>query len=161
MPYICLVLFGCSYVTDQSYNPYSAIHDMGMFILAVGYEISSDTLDNYLMENDMLESESPDYEKFLIHLESEISTMVHLAFLDDESGSTSISRQFLCCYADYRDRVYDFEEIMAIDIPNGFTRIPEIIETKGTLKRVFAPKGILHSYDRGGMDRVQACGLVV
>jgi hypothetical protein len=134
---------------------------MGMFIVAVGYEISSDTLDNYLIENHMLNSEFPDYKKFLIHLESETSTMVHLVFLDDDSGSTTIRRRFLCCYADYRDRVYDCEEIMAIDIPSSFTRIPDIIETKGILKRVFAPKGVFRSYDSAGRRRAQAHELAV
>jgi hypothetical protein len=130
-------------------------------IVAVGYEISSDTFDEFLSENDMLESGFPDYQKFLNHLESQTSTMVHLAHLDDESEGTTIRHTFVCCYVDYRDRIYDCEEIMAIDVPSGFTHIRDIIQTKGVLRCIMARKGILFSYDSNGNDRVQEDGLVV
>jgi len=61
--------------------------------MAVGYEVSSDLLNNYL--------------------QAETSTMVHLANLDDKSEGTTIRHTFLCCYMDYRDRIYDCEDILA------------------------------------------------
>jgi len=130
-------------------------------IVAVGYEISSDTFDKFLSENDMLESGFPDYQKFLNHLESQTSTMVHLAHLDDESEGTTIRHRFVCCYADCRDRIYDCEEIMAVDVPSGFAHIQDIIQTKGVLRRIVARKGILCSYDINGKNREQEDGSVV
>jgi hypothetical protein len=87
--------------------------------------------------------------------------MVHLANLDDESEGTTIRRTFLCCYVDYCDRIYDWEDILAVTIPNTFTHIQEIIQTKGVLRRVVASKGMVHSYDSNGWSRVQAQGLVI
>ena len=64
-----------------------------MIIVAVGYKVSSDVLNNFLLEHDMLSNMGlPLYRKFLIHLESEMSTMVHLVNLDDKSESTTTRR---------------------------------------------------------------------
>ena len=44
-----------------------------MIIVAVGYEVSSDVLNKFLLKHDMLSDMGlPLYEKFLIHLESKI-----------------------------------------------------------------------------------------
>jgi hypothetical protein len=131
-----------------------------MFV-AVGYEISSNTFNKFLSENDMLESGFPDDQKFLNYLESQTSTMVHLAHLDDESTGTTIRHTFLCCYVDYRDRIYNCEEIMAVTVPSGFSHIQDIIQTEGALRRIVARKGILFSYDSNGRDRVQEDGLAI
>jgi len=61
---------------------------------------------------------------------------------------------------DYGDSIYDCEDILAVVVPNAFTHIQEIIQTKGVLRRVVASKGIVHSYDSNGRSRVQAQGLV-
>jgi hypothetical protein len=129
----------------------------GMLIAAVGYEISTASLNDYLYSNDMFKYtdspnyRTPDYQKLLNHLESLTSTAVYLVYLDDNCNleNTTIRHTYLCCYADYRDRVYDCEEIMKIEIPNGFERIREVLETDGAgVKRVFGGKG--HGVYRSG-----------
>ncbi|KIM92373.1 hypothetical protein PILCRDRAFT_810429 [Piloderma croceum F 1598] len=126
-----------------------------MIIAAIGYEVSSDVLNNYLFEHDMLSNMGlPIYRKLLIHLESETSTMVHLVNLDDESESTTTRHTFLCCYMECNNRIHDCDDIQAVVVPNAFTRIQEIIQTKGVLRRVVASKGIVYSYDSDGQSRV-------
>ena len=126
-----------------------------MIIVAVGYEVSSDVLNNFLLEHDMLSNIGlPLYRKFLIHLESEVSTMVHLVNLDDESESTTTRRTYLCSHVQCNNRMHDCEDILAVVVPNAFTRIQEIIRTEGVLRRVVASKGIVYSYDSNGQSRV-------
>ena len=93
-----------------------------MFV-AVVYEISSDTFNKFLAENNMLESGFPDDQKFLKYLKLKTSTLVHLAQLNDESMGTTIRHTFLCCYIDYHDRIYNCEEIMTVTVPSGFSHI--------------------------------------
>src|ERR1700676_4934742 len=126
-----------------------------MIIVAVGYEVSSDVLNNFLLEHDMLSNMGlPLYRKFLIHLESEMSTMVHLVNLDDKSESTTTRRTFLCCYMQCNNRMYDCEDVLAVVVLNAFTCIQEIIQTEGVLRRVVASKGIVYSYDSNRELRV-------
>ena len=54
------------------------------------------------------------------YLESEMSIMVHLVNLDDESRNRTTRRTFLCCYVQCNDRMYD---ILAVVVPNAFTVI--------------------------------------
>ena len=77
---------------------------------------------------------------------------VSLARLEDSSG---ITRMFLCCYVDTRIRVYDYEELTAVTVPPQFTRVKEILGIDGDLKRVFAPQGMIFSYDVNGRTRVK------
>jgi hypothetical protein len=126
-----------------------------MIIVAVGYEVSSDVLNKFPLEHDMLSDMGlPLYVKFLIHLESKMSTMVHLVKLDDGSESTTTRRTFLCCYMQCNNRMYDCEDILAVVVPNAFTRIQEIIQTEGVLSRVVASKGIICSYGSDGQPGV-------
>jgi len=62
---------------------------------------------------------------------------------------------YLCCYVDTRIRVYDFEELLAVIVPPHFTRVKEILGVDGDLKRVFAPQGMIFSYDGNGRTRVK------
>jgi len=45
------------------------------------------------------------------------------------------------------NRMHDCEDILAVVVPDAFTRIQEIIRTEGVLRRVVASKGIVYSYD--------------
>ena len=123
----------------------------GMPVVAVGYEISTDTLDDYLFSNDMLQSyRSPNFKKLLNHLESITSTPVYLVHIDDNCNpeNTTIRHIYLCCYVDYREKVFDCEELMGVEVPSGFERIPEVLKTEGAgVKRVFGGKGMVRSYD--------------
>ncbi|KAF8340966.1 hypothetical protein F5887DRAFT_1160207 [Amanita rubescens] len=62
---------------------------------------------------------------------------------------------FLCCYVDTRIRAYDCEELMAVIVPPQFTRVKEMLGIDGDLKRVFAPQGMIFSYDVNGKTRVK------
>jgi hypothetical protein len=71
-----------------------------MVIVTVGYEVSSDALNKFLSEHDMPSNMGlPIYRKFLIYLESEMSTTVHLVNLDDELESTTTRRTFVLLHA--------------------------------------------------------------
>jgi len=51
---------------------------------------------------------------------------------------------------------------MRVQVPRGFERIREVLETKGEgVRRVFGAKGVLRSYDIDGRCRVQEQGLVI
>ena len=68
---------------------------------------------------------------------------------------------FLCCYVDSRIRVFDCEELMAATVPPQFTPVGEVLGIDGDLKRVFAPQGMIFSYDVNGGTRVKEYGLVI
>jgi hypothetical protein len=44
---------------------------------------------------------------------------------------------------------------MAVTVPPQFTRVKEILGIDGDLKRVFAPQGMIFSYDVNGRTRVK------
>ena len=71
---------------------------------------------------------------------------ISLARLEDYSDLTS-SRVFLCCNVDIRDNIYECEEVMAVTVPPQFTRVKKILGIDGNLKRVFAPKAMVYSFD--------------
>jgi len=82
----------------------------------ISQDIQSTDLPNY---------RTPNYQKHLNHLESLTSTAVYLVRLDDNCNleNTTIRHTYLCCYTDYRDRGYNCEEIMRVEIPSEFERI--------------------------------------
>ena len=76
--------------------------------------------------------------------------MVHLVNLDDESENTTTRCTYLCSHVQCNNRMHKFKDILAVIVPNAFTRIQEIIQTKGILRRAVASKGIVYSYDSNG-----------
>ena len=121
----------------------------GFSIVAVGYE-DADALERYQRQHDI--EGVPSFKQLLQYVESEISMPISLARLEDSSGLT---RMFLCCYVDTRIRAYNYEELMAVTVPPQFTRVKEILGIDGDLKRVFAPQGMIFSYDVNGKTRVK------
>jgi hypothetical protein len=85
-------------------------------------------------------------------LEAETSTPTSLVRLDDLDGQR---RMFMCCYVDYRIKLYDCEEMMGITVPQEFTRVKEVLNCNGEIRRVFGPKGTVFSYDSNGQTRVK------
>ncbi|KAI0295885.1 hypothetical protein B0F90DRAFT_1919179 [Multifurca ochricompacta] len=116
---------------------------------AIGYEVA-DALERYQCQHGIEGVLS--FKQFLQYAESEASMPISLVSLED---SSSLDRMFLCCYVDTRVRVYDFKELMAVIVPPQFTRLKEVLGMYGDLKRVFAPKGIIFSYDVDGKTRVK------
>ena len=121
----------------------------GLSFVAIGYEVA-DALERYQREHDIAGVQS--FKQLLQYIESEISIPISLARLEDDSGLT---RMFLCCYVDTRIRVCDCEELMAVTVPPQFMRVKEILGIDGDLKRVFAPQGMIFSYDVNGRTRVK------
>jgi hypothetical protein len=99
----------------------------GLSMVAIGYEVA-DALERYQRQHHI--SGVPSFKQLLQYVESEISMPISLARLED---SSDLTRMFLCCYVDTRIRVYD----------------------DGDLKRVFAPQGMIFSYDVNGRTRVK------
>jgi len=129
---------------------------MGGFpIAAVGYEMT-DALERYQRQHHIAGVSS--FKQLLQYLESEIFMAISLARLEDSAG---LSRMFLCCYVDSSIRVYDCEELMAVTVPPQFMRVRELLGIDGNLKRVFAPQGMIFSYDVNGRTRVKEQGLVI
>jgi len=121
----------------------------GFSTVAVGYEVG-DALERYQCQHHI--SGVPSFKQLLQYVESEISMPISLARLED---SSNLTRMFLCCYVDTRIKVYDCEELMAVMVPPQFTRVKEILGIDGDLKRVFAPQGMIFSYDGNGRTRVK------
>ena len=121
----------------------------GSSIVAIGYEVA-DALERYQRQHDIEGVSS--FKQLLQYVESEISIPTSLVRLEDSSGLT---RMFLCCYVDTRIRVYDCEELMAVIVPPQFMRVKEVLGIDGDLKRVFAPQGMIFSYDVNGKTRVE------
>lgn len=44
------------------------------------------------------------------------------------------SRMFMCCYVDYRVRLYDCEELMGITVPQEFTHLKEVLSFNGEIR---------------------------
>jgi len=121
---------------------------MGGFpIVAVGYEVAVEALERCQHQRHIA-----GVKQLLQYVESEISMPISLAILEDTAG---LSRMFLCCYVDTHTRVYSCEELMAVTVPPQFARAKEILGIDGNLKRVFAPKGTIISYDVNGRTRVR------
>jgi hypothetical protein len=121
----------------------------GLSMVAIGYEVA-DALERYQRQHHI--SGVPSFKQLLQYVESEISMPISLARLED---SSDLTRMFLCCYVDTRIRVYDCEDLMAVIVPPQFTRVKEILGIDGDLKRVFAPQGMIFSYDVNGRTRVK------
>jgi hypothetical protein len=121
----------------------------GFSIVAVGYEVA-DALERYQHQHHIAGVLS--FKQLLQYVESEITIPVSLARLEDSSGLT---RMFLCCYVDTHTRVYECEELIAVTVPPQFTRVKEMLGIDGNLKRVFAPQGVIFSYDVNGKTRVK------
>ena len=121
----------------------------GFSIVAVGYEVG-DALEKYQRQHHITGLLS--IKQFLRYVEAEISMPISLARLEDDFG---LSRMFLCCYVDTHIRVYDCEELMGVIVPPQFTRVKEILGIDGDLKRVFAPQGMILSYDVNGRTRMR------
>ena len=121
----------------------------GFSIVAIGYEVA-DALERYQRQHGIEGVSS--FKQLLQYVQSEASMPISLVRLEDSSGLT---RMFLCCYVDTHVRVYDFEELMAVIVPPQFTRLKEILGIDGDLKRVFAPQGMIFSYDGNGKTRVK------
>jgi hypothetical protein len=124
---------------------------MGGFPVAViGYD-ATDALENYLNEHD-LPAGNVSYKQLLQHLETETSTPIFLANIDDDGDAP---RRFLCFYVDYSIRVYDCAELMAVTVPTQFERVKDVLSIEGDLRRVFAPKAHICSWDSNGRTRVK------
>ena len=128
----------------------------GLSFVAIGYEVG-DALERYQRQHHI-----PGFyfKQLLQYVESEISIPVSLVRLEDHLEDSVLTRMLLCCYVDTRTRAYDCEELMAVIVPPQFARVKEILGIDGDLKRVFAPKGMVYSYDVDGRTRVGGGSLI-
>ena len=68
---------------------------------------------------------------------------------DDDDG-TPPSDYYLCCFAVYRSRPFEPEELLAIDVPPDFYKLPEVIAVEeNDLKQLFAPRAMIFSHPSG------------
>ena len=126
---------------------------MGGFPAAlIGYD-ATDALENYFNEHDVPEG-IVSYKLLLQRLETETSAPIFMASLDDDDGD--VPRRLLCFYVDYSIRVYDCAELMAVTVPAQFKRVKDVLGIEGDLRRVFAPKAHIYSWDSNGRTRVLA-----
>ena len=114
-----------------------------MSVAVVGYD-ATDAFENYLREHDL-----PAGTKALLRrLEAETSTPIFLAILEDVGG---VSRVFLCYYA---IKVYDCAELTAVTMPTQFERVKDLLSIEGDLRKVFAPRAHIFSWDNKGRKRL-------
>jgi hypothetical protein len=128
----------------------------GMSIAAVGYDVT-EALENHMNQHNMTSGVSS-FKHILQRLEAETAIPMSLARFDDLDRRSCM---FLCCYVDYRVRLYDCEELMAVMVPQEFTRVKEVLHFNGEVRRVFGSKGIIFSYDSNGETRVKEHGLAI
>jgi hypothetical protein len=121
----------------------------GLSAAIIGYD-ATDALANYLRQHDLPAGNSS-YKPLLHRLENETSTPIFLASLEDVGDAP---RVFLCFYVDYMINVYDCAELMAVAVPTQFERVKDLLGIEGDLRRVFAPRGHIFSWDSKGRKRL-------
>lgn len=129
----------------------------GLSIAAVGYDVT-EALPNYLKQHKMKPG-VPTYKRLLHNLESETSTPISLARIDDKSGASSM--YYLCCFLDYRDISHNTDELAGVPVPREFIRVKDLLGFEGVLERVTAPKASIFSYDSNGRTRVKQGGRTI
>ncbi|KAF8174411.1 hypothetical protein BJ912DRAFT_909955 [Pholiota molesta] len=119
----------------------------------VGYRVSPDAIEHYRVQHDL-----PEYNNrpLLQNLESRVGVPLALVRVEPGDGDAQAATEYyLCCFADYSGKPYDTEALSAIPIPPAFLRLPELIPVEGGVRRLFAPKAMVSSFDREGKSRVK------
>ena len=122
----------------------------------VGYCVSSEAIERYRALKNLPESNN----RFLLQdLESRIG--VPLALVRVERDDEAACDHYLCCFADYSGRVYDSKDLLTIPVPLAFHQLPQLIPVEGDLRRLFAPRTMIWSYDQSGKSRVNERALPI
>ena len=125
----------------------------------VSYPVDHNAMGQYRRQRNL---DGPNVRPFVQHLESEAGVPVVLARVDDDDAPND-SRYYICCFADYSGHTYSAEELSSIPIPATFERLPELLPgaVAGDLKKFFAPRTMLFSYDSAGRSRVDDHGALI
>ena len=125
----------------------------------VGYRVSIEAIERYRSLKNL-----PEYNnRFLLQdLEPKIGTPLALVHVErDEEDGEAACNYYLCCFADYSGRPYDSEDLLTIPAPPAFCQLPQFITVEGHLRRLFAPRAMITSYDQSGKSRVDERALPV
>jgi len=122
----------------------------------VGYRVSSEAIERYRALKNL-----PEYtnRSLLQDLESKVG--IPLALVRVERDGEATSDHYLCCFADYSGRPYDSEDLLTIPVPPAFHQLPQLISVEGDLRRLFAPRATISSYDQSGKSRVNEQALPI
>ena len=110
---------------------------MGMQpISLVGYPVSREAIGRYRTLNNVDQYTN----RILVeHLQSKLNAPLALVRVDTDAGKTS--NHYFCCFADFSDRAYQPEELLAIPVPPAFHQLSQLIPVEGEVQRLFAPRG--------------------
>ncbi|TDL18987.1 hypothetical protein BD410DRAFT_792592 [Rickenella mellea] len=133
----------------------------GMAVVIIGYEVNDSAIDAYIEKNNLKpDPERPPFspgwsgdglKKLLRHLEEVTSTQVTYARIEDFKSD---SHEFICCLADYSyNFLWNCEDVMKQVVPEKFIEIMAPLSTDRVVKRVFASRGFVASYDAKGRIR--------
>ncbi|TDL18977.1 hypothetical protein BD410DRAFT_792572 [Rickenella mellea] len=145
----------------------------GMAVVIVGYEANDFAVDAHLEKYNLKpDTEEPstygdelstepvpawnrvNFKKLLRHFEELTSTEVTLARIDDFDGG---NHDYFCCFADCTyNFIWNCEDVMKQIVPEKFSEVMAPLSTDGIVKRVFASRGFLFSYDSNGKRRVKS-----
>ncbi|KAH9957572.1 hypothetical protein BC827DRAFT_1157189 [Russula dissimulans] len=106
----------------------------------------------------------PEYNnRFLLQdFESNIGIPLALGCVEqDEGDGGAPCDYYLCCFADYSGRLYNSEDLLAIPVPPAFRQLPQLMPVEGDLRRLFAPRAMISSYDQSGKSRVNEWALPI
>jgi hypothetical protein len=103
----------------------------------VGYPVSHEDIERYRTLNNLQHNN-----RILVeHLQSKLNAPLALVRVDTDAGPTL--NHYFCCFADYSDRPYQAEELLAIPVPPGFLQLPQLIPVEGEVQRLFAPRAFI------------------
>jgi hypothetical protein len=124
----------------------------------VGYRVSSEAIERYRALKNLPESNN----RLLVQdLESKIGVPLALVRVERDEGDGAASDHYLCCFADYSGRSYDSDDLLTIPVPPAFHQLSQLIPVEGDLRRLFAPRTMISSYDQSGKSRVNEQALPI
>jgi hypothetical protein len=125
----------------------------------VGYRVSSEAIERYRALKNLPESNN----RFLLQdLELKIGVPLALVRVERDRGDGEVvCDHYLCCFVDYSGRPYDSEDLLAIPVPPAFHQLPQLIPVEGDLRRLFAPRAMISSYDQSDKSRVNERALPI
>ena len=125
----------------------------------VGYRITLEAIESYQALKHLPKSNN---RLLLQNLEAKIGVPLALVRVErDEEDGEAACDYYFCCFADYSSRPYDTEDLLAVPVPPAFHQLPQIIPVEGDLRRLFAPRAMVSSYDQSGKSRVNEQALPI
>jgi hypothetical protein len=120
----------------------------------VGYRVTFEAIESYRALKNLPKSNN---RLLLQDLETKIGVPLALVRVERDEEDD----YYVCCFADYSSRPYDAGDLLAVPVPPAFRQLPQIIPVESDLRRLFAPRSMVSSYDPSGKSRVNEQALPI